>query len=190
MGHIYNCINNSDCYYNGSMDVQNKKRKNSRSNNFWSYNADYWLLLLGRYIPGFIICRMVYISIIKHLQYLLQFMDSLLQFCLSGFLLSPRDYLSSIMKISVIALLAIGVIIVAPEIKMPAFTEFGKGGGPIIPGKLFPIPFYYNCMWCNFRISFTGKFRNNSKNDNEGIEYKVYCSWFNAYRRCGKHYWH
>jgi carbon starvation protein len=56
-------------------------------------------------------------------------------------LLSPRDYLSSIMKVSVIGLLAIGVIIVAPEIKMPAFTDFGKGGGPIIPGKLFPYLF-------------------------------------------------
>lgn len=56
-------------------------------------------------------------------------------------LLSPRDYLSSIMKISVIALLAIGLIIVAPEIKMPAFTEFIKGGGPVIPGKLFPYLF-------------------------------------------------
>ncbi len=56
-------------------------------------------------------------------------------------LLSPRDYLSSIMKISVIALLAVGLIIVAPEIKMPAFTDFVKGGGPIIPGKLFPYLF-------------------------------------------------
>ena len=56
-------------------------------------------------------------------------------------LLSPRDYLSSIMKISVIGLLAIGLIIVAPEIKMPSFTEFGKGGGPVIPGKLFPYLF-------------------------------------------------
>ena len=56
-------------------------------------------------------------------------------------LLSPRDYLSSIMKISVIGLLAVGLIIVAPEIKMPAFTEFGRGGGPIIPGKLFPYLF-------------------------------------------------
>lgn len=56
-------------------------------------------------------------------------------------LLSPRDYLSSIMKISVIALLAVGLIIVAPDIKMPAFTDFGKGGGPIIPGKLFPYLF-------------------------------------------------
>jgi carbon starvation protein len=57
------------------------------------------------------------------------------------FLLSPRDYLSSIMKVSVIALLAVGVIIVAPEIKMPAFTIFDKGGGPIIPGTLFPYLF-------------------------------------------------
>ena len=56
-------------------------------------------------------------------------------------LLSPRDYLSSIMKISVIALLAVGLIIVAPEIKMPAFTDFNKGGGPIIPGRLFPYLF-------------------------------------------------
>ena len=56
-------------------------------------------------------------------------------------LLSPRDYLSSIMKISVIGLLAIGLIIVAPEIKMPTFTEFGKEGGPIIPGRLFPYLF-------------------------------------------------
>jgi carbon starvation protein len=56
-------------------------------------------------------------------------------------LLSPRDYLSSIMKISVIGMLAIGLIIVAPEIKMPAFTDFGNGGGPIIPGKLFPYLF-------------------------------------------------
>ncbi len=56
-------------------------------------------------------------------------------------LLSPRDYLSSIMKVGVIILLAIGVVIVAPEIKMPGFTSFTKGGGPIIPGTLFPYLF-------------------------------------------------
>ena len=56
-------------------------------------------------------------------------------------LLSPRDYLSSIMKIAVIGMLAIGVVIVAPELKMPAFTDFIHGGGPIIPGTLFPYLF-------------------------------------------------
>jgi len=56
-------------------------------------------------------------------------------------LLSPRDYLSSIMKLGVIALLGIGIIIVAPDLKMPAFTKYIHGGGPIIPGTLFPYLF-------------------------------------------------
>ncbi|MDR3704618.1 MAG: carbon starvation protein A [Paludibacteraceae bacterium] len=56
-------------------------------------------------------------------------------------LLSPRDYLSSIMKVTVIGLLAIGVIIVSPTMKMPGFTPFIHGGGPIIPGPLFPYLF-------------------------------------------------
>ncbi len=56
-------------------------------------------------------------------------------------LLSPRDYLSSIMKLTVIGMLAVGVIIVSPEIKMPSFTPFIHGGGPIIPGTLFPYLF-------------------------------------------------
>ena len=56
-------------------------------------------------------------------------------------LLSPRDYLSSIMKLGVVAMLAVGVIFVAPDLKMPAFTDFIKGGGPIIKGTLFPYLF-------------------------------------------------
>jgi carbon starvation protein len=56
-------------------------------------------------------------------------------------LLSPRDYLSSIMKLGVVAMLAIGIIIVMPDMKMPAFTPFIHGGGPIIPGTLFPYLF-------------------------------------------------
>ncbi|MDD5694874.1 MAG: carbon starvation protein A [Bacteroidales bacterium] len=57
------------------------------------------------------------------------------------FLLSPRDYLSSIMKLGVVAMLALGIIIVMPDMKMPAFTEFIKGNGPVIPGTLFPYLF-------------------------------------------------
>jgi len=56
-------------------------------------------------------------------------------------LLSPRDYLSSIMKLTVIFMLAVGIIIVAPEIKMPSYTPFIYGGGPVIPGTLFPYLF-------------------------------------------------
>ena len=56
-------------------------------------------------------------------------------------LLAPRDYLSSIMKIGVIFMLAVGIIIVAPDMQMPAFTKFIHGNGPIIPGTLFPYLF-------------------------------------------------
>src|SRR5881409_2615735 len=56
-------------------------------------------------------------------------------------LLCPRDYLSSYLKISTVAALALGVFLVAPAIHMPAFTRFVAGGGPIIPGKVFPFCF-------------------------------------------------
>jgi carbon starvation protein len=56
-------------------------------------------------------------------------------------LLAPRDYLSTYMKIGTILLLALGVIIVRPVIQMPAVTEFVHGGGPIIPGKVWPFMF-------------------------------------------------
>ncbi|EMT38668.1 Carbon starvation protein, predicted membrane protein [Thermoanaerobacter thermohydrosulfuricus WC1] len=56
-------------------------------------------------------------------------------------LLVPRDYLSTYMKLGVMLLLAIGVIIVNPEIRMPAVTQFVAGGGPIIPGKVWPYVF-------------------------------------------------
>jgi carbon starvation protein len=56
-------------------------------------------------------------------------------------LLCPRDYLSTYMKIGTVILLAFGVIFMAPTIHMPAFTSFVHGGGPIIPGKLFPFMF-------------------------------------------------
>lgn len=56
-------------------------------------------------------------------------------------LLCPRDYLSSYMKLGTIAALVLGVFIVHPTLKMPAFTQYIHGGGPIIPGKLYPFVF-------------------------------------------------
>ena len=56
-------------------------------------------------------------------------------------LLCPRDYLSTYMKIGTIGMLALGIVFMAPEIQMPAFTKFIHGGGPIIPGQLFPFMF-------------------------------------------------
>jgi carbon starvation protein len=53
-------------------------------------------------------------------------------------LLSPRDYISSYLKIGTVALLAIGIFLIHPQIKMPAITPFVFGGGPIIPGAVWP----------------------------------------------------
>ncbi|HUR38899.1 MAG TPA: carbon starvation protein A [Planctomycetota bacterium] len=56
-------------------------------------------------------------------------------------LLCPRDYLSSFLKIGTIAGLVLGVLIVNPQLHMPAVTTFCAGGGPIVPGKVFPFVF-------------------------------------------------
>lgn len=56
-------------------------------------------------------------------------------------LLAPRDYLSTYMKIGTIAVLALGILIVAPEIRMPATSQFLWGGGPVIKGSVIPFVF-------------------------------------------------
>jgi carbon starvation protein len=57
-------------------------------------------------------------------------------------LLTPRDYLSTFMKIGVIFLLAFGMVIAAPMLQNEAITEFGREGtGPVFAGKLFPFVF-------------------------------------------------
>ncbi len=56
-------------------------------------------------------------------------------------LLAPRDYLSTFMKIGTIAGLAVAIIILRPEIQMPAMTSFIDGTGPVFGGKLFPFVF-------------------------------------------------
>jgi carbon starvation protein len=56
-------------------------------------------------------------------------------------LLCPRDYLSTFMKIGTILLLALGILLVLPPLKMPAVTRFVDGTGPVFAGKLFPFAF-------------------------------------------------
>jgi carbon starvation protein len=56
-------------------------------------------------------------------------------------LLAPRGYLSTFLKLGVIAMLAIAIIVIHPELKMPAITKFVDGTGPIFSGKVFPFVF-------------------------------------------------
>ncbi len=56
-------------------------------------------------------------------------------------LLAPRDYLSTFVKLGVVFLLAFAIVILQPEIHMPAVTRFIDGTGPIFSGELFPFLF-------------------------------------------------
>ncbi|KTC64922.1 Carbon starvation protein A (plasmid) [Legionella adelaidensis] len=56
-------------------------------------------------------------------------------------LLAPRDYLSTFLKIGTMLALALAIIFISPVLKMPAFTQFIDGSGPVWAGKLFPFLF-------------------------------------------------
>lgn len=56
-------------------------------------------------------------------------------------LLAPRDYLSTFLKIGIIFILALCIVVVQPELLMPATTHFTDGTGPVFSGKLFPFLF-------------------------------------------------
>src|SRR5262245_29508173 len=56
-------------------------------------------------------------------------------------LLTPRAYLSTFLKIGTIAFLVLGVIFLNPRLEAPAFSQYVGGGGPVIPGPLFPFVF-------------------------------------------------
>ena len=56
-------------------------------------------------------------------------------------LLAPRDYLSTFLKIGTVVLLAIGIVVAMPDLRMPALTRFIDGTGPVFAGSLFPFLF-------------------------------------------------
>ncbi len=56
-------------------------------------------------------------------------------------LLAPRDYLSTFVKLGVIGMLALGILVVRPELQMPALSRFVDGTGPVFAGKIFPFCF-------------------------------------------------
>ena len=56
-------------------------------------------------------------------------------------LLAPRDYLSTFLKIVTIFALAVGILFLQPRLQMPPITSFVHGGGPVVPGSVFPFIF-------------------------------------------------
>ena len=57
------------------------------------------------------------------------------------FLLAPRDYLSTFLKIGTVLMLALAILVAMPDLQMPAMTQFIDGSGPVFSGKLFPFLF-------------------------------------------------
>src|SRR5881296_644619 len=97
-------------------------------------------VIAGRFIPGSFLAPWFTFSR-GQLTFLLAAYGFVASVLPVWMLLCPRDYLSSYMKIGTIAALAVGVFLVHPDLRMPALSRFVGGGGPIIPGKLYPFVF-------------------------------------------------
>jgi carbon starvation protein len=97
-------------------------------------------VIFGKFIPGSFLAP--YFTFSQHQMVVLLGLYALLASVLPVWLLlAPRGYLSTFMKLGVIGALIIGVLVVHPDFKMPALTQFTHGGGPIIPGPMFPFAF-------------------------------------------------
>jgi carbon starvation protein len=102
-------------------------------------------VVLGAYIPG---------SSLEPC-FSLSRETTIIALCVYGFiaavlpvwlLLTPRDYLSSFMKLGTLALLVVGVILANPTLEHPPINQEFRTGGPTFTGNLFP--FVFICVMC------------------------------------------
>jgi carbon starvation protein len=97
-------------------------------------------VIAGRFVPGTPLGALFTLDR-NHITYAIAAYGFIASVLPVWMLLCPRDYLSSYMKLGTIAALVIGTIVVAPKIQAPALSQFIHGGGPLIPGKLYPFVF-------------------------------------------------
>mgnify|MGYP002225604214 CR=1 FL=1 len=75
-------------------------------------------------------------------------------------LVTPRDYLSTLMKIGTLVLLVIGIIIANPSVKVPGLTELASTStGPTFSGNLFPVPVHHHRLRRPLRLPRRGELR-------------------------------
>ncbi len=103
-------------------------------------------------------------------------------------LLAPRGYLSSFTKIGTILLLAFGVMIVNPELKMPALTEFAGGGGPIIPGTAVPVLLRHHRLRRHLGLPRPDQLGHDLEDDRQGDRHPADRLRRDAGRRRGRHH--
>lgn len=140
MGRVYGMFNSTDCAVYGNLYALYPTRTSGEVSVIGIV-----LLILSIWFGG----------VIAHDPYwgpALTFKDTTITYVLVGYafisallpvwlILAPRDYLATFLKIGVIVGLAIGIVILNPELKMPAVTQFVDGSGPVWKGTLFPFLF-------------------------------------------------
>ena len=82
-------------------------------------------------------------------------------------LLVPRDYLSTYLKAGTVIILALGILLVHPKLQMPAVTEFIAGGGPVVPGTLFPVLVHYRSLRRHFRLPCPDRIGHDPEDDRQ-----------------------
>jgi len=98
-------------------------------------------LIYGRNIAGSAVLAPIFTLSATRLCWLLIIYGATASLLPVWLLLAPRDYLSTFLKIGAILALAVGILVVAPPMRMPALTTFAGGGGPVWSGSLFPFLF-------------------------------------------------
>ena len=82
-------------------------------------------------------------------------------------LLAPRDYLSTFLKIGTIVALAIGIVIVMPDLQMPAVTQFIDGTGPVFSGSAVPVPVHHHRLRRGLGLPCADLLRHHAEDDGE-----------------------
>src|SRR5512142_2156518 len=111
-----------------------------RNGSLWGALAVLGAVIAGRFVPGTLLGSLFTLDR-PHITIAIAAYGFIASVLPVWMLLAPRDYLSSYMKLGTIAALIIGTVVVAPTIHAPALSQYLGGGGPIIPGKVFPFVF-------------------------------------------------
>ncbi len=83
-------------------------------------------------------------------------------------LLAPRDYLSTYVKLGTIAVLMIGVLVVHPDIRFPAFTQLCRRRRAHHQGQAVPVPVCHHCLRRHLRLPLAGLLRNHAEDARQG----------------------
>ena len=84
-------------------------------------------------------------------------------------LLTPRDYLSTFMKLGTVAMLAVAVVLINPTLQMPAITKFIDGSGLVFAGPVFPVCLHHHRLRRRFRVSLAYCFGHDAENDSTRV---------------------